>query len=211
VSPIVIGLLSRLGGGKTTAARYLCEEYGARTFTIAGPLKKICLDTLGVTYSQLYGTQAQKALFDPKLGKSSRDAVISLGEAIKKHLGQDTFIDKCIKDIFNDYYADFEDKLYVIDDVRFPFEAKALKMHPKLEVSIIKLVCPDATDVRFQGAVSEVSVDQVPNALVDFELISYTSPKSEDLKKKLDIAMELILKSPKRATFTQIGDYDHSK
>jgi hypothetical protein len=57
---LIIGFSGKKGSGKSTAANVLVEHFGAVEFAFAEPLKRFCIDTLGLTREQCYGTDEQK-------------------------------------------------------------------------------------------------------------------------------------------------------
>lgn len=66
---ILIGVTGKKQGGKGETCKFLtrnarevfgCEPHEVRTFPVAGPLKKFCVDVLGLRPEQVYGTDADK-------------------------------------------------------------------------------------------------------------------------------------------------------
>lgn len=119
---IVIGLAGGAGSGKSTAATFLVDRYGAKRFAFADPLKQIAMRTLKFTHEQCYGTQAEKEAIDPRYNFSPRQFLQWLGtEGIRTVLGEDFWWQFALDTIRREAPA-----LAVIEDVRFPNEANAL-------------------------------------------------------------------------------------
>ena len=119
---VIIGLAGGAGSGKSTAAAFLEERYGAKRYAFADPLKRIAMNTLKFTRAQCYGTQVEKEAVDPRYGFSPRQFLQWLGtEGCRAVLGADFWWKFALDAIREDRPA-----LAVIEDVRFPNEAKAL-------------------------------------------------------------------------------------
>lgn len=74
--PLIIGFAGKKQSGKGTACQFLTDNAAAlfpiirrdftrtapkvRTFSMAGPLKRLCIDVLGLAPEQVYGTNDQK-------------------------------------------------------------------------------------------------------------------------------------------------------
>lgn len=71
-TPLIIGFSGKKGSGKSTSVKFLAknasslwprrEPYPPTTgvYPMAGPLKKLCVDVLGLLPKQVYGTEEQK-------------------------------------------------------------------------------------------------------------------------------------------------------
>ncbi len=117
-----IGLLGPAGAGKSSVAEYLERCYGAKRYSLAGPLKEIAMRTLDLTHDQCWGTQAQKETVDPRYGFSPRWFLQRLGtEGCRAVLGDKIWTQTCLTAISRDR-VDFA----VIEDVRFMNEAEAI-------------------------------------------------------------------------------------
>lgn len=124
---IVIGLLGPAGAGKSTVAQHLIDKYGAKKYSLAGPLKSIARE-FGFTEEQLYGTQEQKEAIDPRYGMSCRQFLQKLGtEGCRKHLGEDVWVNALLRSIRGDAARITAPPIAVIDDVRFINEVSAIQ------------------------------------------------------------------------------------
>lgn len=119
----IIGLLGPAGSGKSTAAKYLAEKYGARRYAFADPLKDIVRLALDFTHEQVYGPQKSKEAVDPRYGHSPRWFLQRVGtQGVRAVLGADFWWQYTLDQrIMRDRPA-----LAVIEDVRFVNEAAGL-------------------------------------------------------------------------------------
>lgn len=151
--------------GKTTLANELVAGYGYTRVAMAGPLKLLA--------SMAYGEFVEKDKEYPTIDRKSGDLVIKTGRSILQQIGQS------LKDVDRDiwlkiFIADtkqMEKEPYVVDDVRFQFEADYLRDQGWL---IVRVETPEQE--RIQRAVkltgkaptkeelsheSEVEVDEI--------------------------------------------------
>lgn len=121
--PLVIGLCGPAGAGKSSIAEYLEDVYGAKRYSLAEPLKEIAARALDFTHEQLYGTQEQKEAVDPRYGFSPRWFLQKLGtDGCRAVLGADLWVSTLLRRI-----RDEAPKYAVVEDVRFPNEANAIR------------------------------------------------------------------------------------
>jgi hypothetical protein len=180
MSQVVIGLAARAGHGKSTAATWFQEQYGAKIRSFAYPLKEMARRIYGLSWEQLYGTQAQKDAIDPRWGKSGRQLLQFLGtEVCRDVLGADIWVETLFRQLRG------KSGVYVIEDVRFPNEAKAIQAHGG---RVIKLVCPDAPPPQDPNHASEVGVDVLD---ADVVVTSTRVQGVEDLRRKIASALWL--------------------
>jgi hypothetical protein len=189
---IVLGLLGRAGSGKSTAAAYLRDKYGAQIHSFAQPLKDLAKEVFEFSEGQVRGTQAMKEAIDPRYGFSPRDALIRLGDGARRHIGERVWIEACFNKIEEerDWWP-----LHVIEDVRYPNEAEAIwrlsVTHEKLTGVVVKLVCPDSdSSPKFANASSEKSVDAVEPQCIFETIVSRKTLGSTDLKEKIDVVVK---------------------
>jgi hypothetical protein len=142
----VVAFMGPAGAGKSTAARYMADQYGARSYSFARPLKEMARAIWDFSDTQLYGTQAEKEAVDPRWGMSPRTALQKLGtDAIRRFLGPQVWTEILIRQIRQD-----SPRLAVIEDMRFQNEAQAvldLRAGPMgvnpIRGVVIRLDCPD--------------------------------------------------------------------
>jgi len=158
--PRVIGFLGRAGSGKTTAAQYLCDHYGAHRQSFAGPLKKMAMELWGFSNHQVFGPACVKEEIDYRCGVSPRQAMQRLGESVRQQLGEDAWTIALCKAISVNYQG--KNDLIVIDDVRYMNEAALIATTLQFHGKVIKIVNPNNTSMADRQHPSETQVDQVP-------------------------------------------------
>lgn len=127
----IVGLLGGEGAGKTTAANYLEQKYGAKRYTLAAPLKEFVKRVFELSDEQVYGTQEQKNTIDPRYGVTPRWLMQRVGtEGFQVMMGKQFWTEYLLKQLRKD-----NPKLAVIDDVRFAHEVDGLR-----DALIVKLV-----------------------------------------------------------------------
>jgi hypothetical protein len=120
-NPFVIGLCGLAGAGKTTAARFMEEEWAFERISFAGPLKAMCMAVLSL--SQSHGPL--KEVPDESLcGKSPRQFMQLLGTEFGRELiGPDFWVRQWRAAVEKECLIEGRG-LIVADDVRFPNEPK---------------------------------------------------------------------------------------
>ena len=190
----IIALLARAGHGKTTAANYLRDTYGAKIVSLAGPLKRCAQNVMGFSNEQLWGTQAQKEAIDPRYGISARRFLQLLGtEGLRKEFGPDVHVRALMHAIsISDAESEGHD-VYVVDDVRFENEVAHIVQGENHRGVCIKLVCTDAPSTAGEHA-SESEIDRIPEELIATTLIGSRALGVEYLKDKLELAHQTVTK-----------------
>jgi hypothetical protein len=118
----VIGLLGGKGSGKTSAAAYLAETYGAKVYALADELKELVRHVFLFSQEQLHGSQEDKERLDPRWGFSSREVMERTGDALRLVYGDAFQTDRVLQQI----KADAPD-VAVISDVRYQHEAAQVR------------------------------------------------------------------------------------
>lgn len=104
--------------GKTTAAEYLVKEHGFQRESFAGPLKEACKNIFCLSDSQVYG--ADKETYDPRWDKTPRQILQLFGTEVGRQIDDQVWIKNMQLRLASAEMA-------VIDDLRFPNEAQAVK------------------------------------------------------------------------------------
>lgn len=181
---VIIGLCGRAGSGKSSAARFLREQFGAQIISFAGPLKQMAMDIWGFTEEQVFGEAEIKETSDPRWGITPRWALQKLGGAARKHLSEDIWVHHALSQV--------EHGIYVIEDVRYLNEAHAL--FNCIGGYVIRLQCTDYTIPRhLQNHPSEVEVDLIPEEHVYAEIQSSRAQGLDHLLSLVNIAVVGIL------------------
>ncbi len=119
----VIGLTGYAGSGKTTAAKHLVETHGFVTVKFAGPLKAM-MRALGLGEREIEG-DLKEVSHRLLAGRTPRHAMQTLGtEWGRQQFGDDFWVN-----LAREVALDVIDQggHVVIDDVRFPNEAAAVR------------------------------------------------------------------------------------
>lgn len=116
----LIGLCGHKMAGKTTVAGMLAE-YGYARRAFADPLKAACKIMFQLTDEQLYGLNA-KEIQDVRWGLSPRQILQRLGTDVCREIDPDVWIKN-----FKYAYNSSPGQVIVVDDVRFPNEADAIR------------------------------------------------------------------------------------
>jgi len=134
---IIIAFAGRKQSGKTTCSQTIIDFWNslvdtdktktAKIYNFADPLKQdICMDILGMTYDQCYGTDEQKNELTDIVRDGSqltvREVMQFIGTDIFRKMKPNIWIDATIKKIQNE-----APDLAVIADCRFPNEVETVK------------------------------------------------------------------------------------
>lgn len=172
----LIGFAGRKRSGKTTLAKYLKNEENAIIITIADFLKYLCCDLMNMSYEELNEKKDNGYTFDivpdnrwfniidkrTHIGiynikkelqnvhiTSIRQLLQIIGTDVIRKYNENWHVEKMIEEIQS--YSD--DKLIIIDDVRFPNEREAIL---NLSGEVFFIVRPNA--ISISNHVSETSL-----------------------------------------------------
>jgi cytidylate kinase len=133
MSNFILAFAGRKQSGKTTCAQFVGEVFAKHTmkkydiYNFADPLKQdICINILGLTYDQCYGSDDQKnelvdCYWDNKK-LSAREVMQIVGTDMFRKLQTNVWSEATIRKIKKD-----NPKLGIIADCRFPNEVEAIK------------------------------------------------------------------------------------
>lgn len=165
----LLGLLARAGHGKTTVARHLADTCGAEIRPLADPLKRAARNVFGFSDAQLWGSQADKDAVDPRYGFSARWLLQRLGnEGLREEFGEDIHQRALLHGLRRAEQgrpAGAPPRLYVVDDVRFPDDARFIAAGgADYRGAVLRLISTDAPAPAGPGGArhaSETSIDAV--------------------------------------------------
>lgn len=118
---MLIGIVGIAGSGKTLVAKHLVERHGYTRMRFADPLKRMLRDGLGLSDEEVDGDlkMTPNPVFS---GKTPRYLMQTLGtEWGRKRVSNDIWVNIWKRD------AALAGPLVVVDDVRFPNEADAIR------------------------------------------------------------------------------------
>ena len=110
----LIGLVGRAEAGKTTIANHLVEHFGYARTAFADPLKKMLITAGLCTHDECYKKKTEQ----------SRFLLQRIGtEIFRKQIDPLFWVDRCEQEI----YRLGQQKPVVVDDIRFPEEARRIR------------------------------------------------------------------------------------
>lgn len=142
----IIAFAGRKQSGKTTCAEALRNLYNksvnndhaAKIYSFADPLKKnICMDILGLTYDQCYGSDDNKNELTNNYWENkqltAREVMQFVGTDIFRKMQHNVWVDATIKQIEKE-----SPELAIIADCRFPNEVMSLKNKGGLVIKLMR-------------------------------------------------------------------------
>mgnify|MGYP007100040917 CR=1 FL=1 len=105
-----IAISGKMGSGKTTLANVLITQYGFVGLSFAKALKEVAMTEYGLSHEEAFGN------------KKNRELLQQIGEDKRNEHGQNYWVDKVLEQLNQNPNAN-----YVVDDVRYHSEYKALK------------------------------------------------------------------------------------
>jgi len=130
----IIAIAGRKQSGKTSACEFIANIYAqtmrknSAIYNFADPLKQMCIDILGLTYEQCYGSDEQKNQFvscvwpDNQKPMSAREVMQYIGTNVFRKMQNNVWADATIRKIQDENLP-----LALIADCRFPNEVEAVK------------------------------------------------------------------------------------
>ena len=131
---MIIAFAGRKQSGKTSACEFTGNVYSQTVqkncaiYNFADPLKKMCIDILGLTYEQCYGSDESKNEYvnclwpDSGNAMTAREVMQYVGTNIFRKMQHNVWADATIRKIQDENLP-----LALIADCRFPNEVEAVK------------------------------------------------------------------------------------
>ena len=131
---MIIAFAGRKQSGKTSACEFAANVYSqtiqknSAIYNFADPLKKMCIDILGLTYEQCYGSDESKNEYvdclwpDGAKPMTAREVMQYVGTNIFRKMQRNVWADATIRKIQDESLP-----LALIADCRFPNEVEAIK------------------------------------------------------------------------------------
>lgn len=171
---MIIGLTGYAQSGKDTVANILVENYGYQRVAFADPIRDLLYEAnpmLKEGYRvqglvDVYGWDRVKVDYP-----EARDLLQRLGVGARKTFGDMFWVQQALKNV--DANSD-----YVITDVRFPNEAKAIRLNEGAQIWRIRRTGFDAVNAHeSESAMDGEKVDQIflnSGALDDLKILIQT-------------------------------------
>lgn len=160
---MIIAFAGRKQSGKTTCSEFVANVFignllgEARIYNFADPLKQLCIDILGLSHQQCYGSDTDKnelvdCYWDNKQ-LSAREVLQLVGTDMFRSLKNNVWSEATIRRIKNDNCD-----LAIIADCRFPNEVEAIKKAGGLVVKLNRN--PFSSDHSSETALDANNYDQ---------------------------------------------------
>jgi hypothetical protein len=193
----LLGILDKAGHGKTTAARQLIEMFEGEIRPLADPLKRAAQNVFGFSDAQLWGKQADKDATDPRYGFSARWLLQRLGnEGLREEFGEDIHQRALLHGLRRTEAArspNAPPRLYVVDDVRFPDDARFIASGgPEHVGAVLRLISTDApppAGAGSRGHASETTIDDVRPEDIAATVVSSRAQGLEHLRSSVVAAL----------------------
>lgn len=170
----IVGFGNKAGVGKSTACEILKEWYtstnpvNAESFTVifafAEPLKAACQELFSLNDDQLFDTELKEQKL-PYWNLSPRQIFQQAGTALRQTFGDDLFV-RCMERRVHKLHDELSDDMglrtinVLIEDVRFPIEAEAIRHWGG---RVFRINRPDAPGTQHQTHESESAIDSYQN------------------------------------------------
>lgn len=138
---MIIALAGRKQSGKTSACEFISNAFVSNSlgmpkiYNFADPLKSLCIDILGLTYEQCYGTDEDKNTivnchWDNRQ-LTAREVMQIVGTDMFRKMQRNVWSDATIRKIHKE-----SPDLALIADCRFPNEVEAVKQAGGLVIKL---------------------------------------------------------------------------
>lgn len=162
----LLGITGKAGAGKSTAAEAITPALEGHRAAFAAALKTDAAYLL----RQLYGLRVD--VNNPRVKRKVRPLLQGLA-SLRDLVGPDFWVDRLFDNVAKEE-ATHGDRLWVIDDVRYPNEADRIRAHGGIVVKVtapewirrMRLDMPPAAFAAMEGHPSETSVDLITADLV---------------------------------------------
>jgi len=167
---MIIGVSGKAGSGKDCLASYLVDKYNFIKLAFADELKIKCSIDFDLSKEQMYGEL--KNAVDKRYNKTPREILQITGQ-FYRGIYANFWVDRCIDKVL-------PNKNYVISDIRFPNEYKAVSAYGG---KIIRLERNSIFRKSFfgQGDVSETALDNF-----SFDSVIYNNSSIINLYNEID-------------------------
>jgi hypothetical protein len=171
----IIAFAGRKQSGKTTCSEFIAKYCngsiepfnGAKIYNFADPLKQnICMDVLGLSYNQCYGSDHNKNEFvdcywEDGKQMTAREVMQFIGTDIFRKMKHNVWSSATINKIKKE-----QPKLGIIADCRFPNEVEAVKNAGGLVIKLTR-------NPFNSNHASETALDEINYAVSNFDLVIY--------------------------------------
>ncbi|MBC8132300.1 MAG: hypothetical protein H7X95_04910 [Deltaproteobacteria bacterium] len=163
-------------------------------------MKRAVQKVFGFSDAQLWGTQAEKEEIDSRYGFSPRWLLQRLGtEGLRDEFGEDIHLQALLHGLRKEEQARALQGaatpcLYVVDDVRFPNDARFIAQGgPGFVGAVLKIVATDVPAPSHAGHASELSIDDVSDTDIAATVVSSRALGVPHLVAEID---RVLLNSP---------------
>ncbi len=178
---MLIGITGKSESGKSLASEHLKNAYHFKRMAFAAPLKSM-LSAIGVPYNHLWGDKKEQPM-EMFGGLSAREAMQRLGTEWGRHNFGESFWTDIWK---NEYLRERElhpyEAGYVVDDVRFDSECKAIREMGGKNIEIRRPTL-EITGMKYKHA-SETGVKKE-----SLDYVIWNDGTPQDLRDKIDVLM----------------------
>ena len=177
-APLLIGLTGFKRSGKTTVANLLADGYGFRVESFAAPIRRAVADILGL--HEFYLERAKQDPVEWLDGLTPRHLMQTLGTEWGRAQHEDLWVRSLFRRIDVAQREAYPAALsWVVHDVRFPNEARAIRARGGYVVRVCRGEPPDA----------DPHASEVP---LPIGLVDETLPNLRDVAALDDAVIELV-------------------